>query len=78
MITLYYESIDSYGKVTKRKFKTLHGAQKAAYQRVGASPTLGSYYAVSDDGVGKITVDGCTLAELFPLSADQHDWKKGA
>jgi hypothetical protein len=45
-----------------------------AYQQLGPTPTLGSYYAVSDDGVGKIEVEGTdettgepvNIRKLFP------------
>ena len=63
MITVRYSSIDHYRKT--RKFKTIEGARKFAVHYVGENPDMGSSYAVSFDGVGKITVDGCTLNELF-------------
>ena len=66
IITVRYYSVDSYGRATARKFKTLAGAHKFAASMVGRFPTFGSNYAVSDDGVGKVTVQGCTLRELFP------------
>ena len=66
-VTLWASSIDAQ-EPKKRTYRTLRGAQQYAYQRVGVSPTLGSYYAVSDDGVCKIECEGCTLEELFPLS----------
>jgi hypothetical protein len=67
IIIVHYESIDSYGRVKTRSFKSLKGAQKYAHDWIGPCPSLGGYYAVSDDGVGKITVSGdATLAELFP------------
>lgn len=63
-IEVTYSSID--GCRMKKSFKTLSGAQKFAHEYVGQHPDLGSYYAVSFDGVGKITVSGTTLAQLFP------------
>ena len=39
---------------------------------IGRHPELGGHYAVSGDGVGKITCDGCTLAELFPAEGAQQ------
>jgi hypothetical protein len=66
LIRVRYESIDSYGRGKTRAFKTLKGAQKYAHAWVGKYPTRGAWYAVSDDGVGKITVTGATLSELFP------------
>jgi hypothetical protein len=68
MITVRYSSIDRYRKT--RKFKTLAGARRFAHTWVGEHPDLGSTYAVSFDGIGKVTVDGATLAELFPPPAD--------
>lgn len=67
-ITVLYESIDRFRK--KRTFKTLEGARKFATHYVGEDADIGSFYAVSCDGVGKITVDGCTLRELFTGKAD--------
>jgi hypothetical protein len=69
MIKVKYSSIDRFSK--SAQFKTLAGAQKFAQKWVGASPELGSYYAVSADGVGKVTVRGdldgkaVTVADLF-------------
>ena len=34
---------------------------------IGAHPKIGFTYAVSGDGVSKITCEGCPLAELFPF-----------
>lgn len=62
-ITVTYQSIDRYRK--RRTFKTLAGARKFAVNWVGENPEMGSTYAVSGDGIGKITVDGATLRELF-------------
>lgn len=63
-IKVRYSSIDGYSQT--RKFKTLPGAQAFAQKWVGKYPSLGGSYAVSDDGIGKVTVQGTTLAELFP------------
>jgi hypothetical protein len=63
IIKVKYSSVDGYNKV--RSFKTLTGARKFAQEWVGKNPDLGSYYAVSDDGVGKITVNGVPLKALF-------------
>lgn len=63
MITVRYSSIDHYHKTSQ--FKTLEGARKFAVRCVGEHPDFGSTYAVSDDGVGKVTVEGCTLRDLF-------------
>ncbi len=67
-ITIRYRSIDGYAE--RRNFRTLGGARRFAHLWVGPHPDLGSTYAVSNDGVGKITVEGATLADLFPAPAD--------
>lgn len=63
-IVIRYTSID--GASEKRKYKTLFAAREWARKLVGAHPDCGSYYAVSDDGIGKVTVEGAKLAEIFP------------
>ena len=70
MITVFYESID--GARQRRTFKTPEGARKFAVLKVGEHPEVGTGYAVSGDGVGKVTVEGCTIAALFakPAGAD--------
>lgn len=64
MIKVRYSSIDGFKKT--KTFKTLKGAQKAAHYWIGAHPEIGSTYAVSGDGVGKVTLQGATLKEVFP------------
>lgn len=63
-IIVRYSSCDGYSE--RRKFKTLKGAQKFAHKWVGEHPEIGSSYAVSGEGIGKVTVSGCSLRELFP------------
>ena len=64
-IKVLYTSVDRVR--IKRAFKTLKMAQRFAHHYVGAHPDMGSYYAVSNDGIGKIEVWGdCTLQQLFP------------
>lgn len=63
MIIVGYSSIDHYRET--RKFKTVTGARAYATKWVGKNPELGHSYAISGDGVGKITVSGISLAELF-------------
>jgi hypothetical protein len=65
-IRVQYSSIDGYRET--KVFKTLAGAQRYAHKYVGAHPEIGSSYAISGDGVGKIMVEGVTEAELFPDS----------
>jgi hypothetical protein len=64
LIKVNYSSIDGGSK--SGKFKTLKAAQKFAQNWIGAHPEIGSRYAVAGDGIGKITVEGASLAELFP------------
>lgn len=64
-ITISYTAVDGFKEA--RSFKTLAGARRYAHQRVGANPEMGTYYAVSGDGVGKVTVLGSVkLDDLFP------------
>jgi len=71
MIGVTYTSIDWVRK--SKTFKTLKGAQNFAQYWVGETPELGSFYAVSFDGVGKITCAGCALIELFPKLAEEAE-----
>lgn len=63
-ITVRYTSID--GCRESRTYKTLEGARKFAQYWIGPHPEIGYSYAIAGDGVGKITVLGAALAELFP------------
>ena len=64
-IKVHYSSVDRFSQ--SRTFKTLEGAQRFAQKWVGRTPELGMWYAVSGDGIGKITVVGdATLRDLFP------------
>jgi hypothetical protein len=63
-ITVRYAAVDGYR--TTRKFTSIAGARKFAARYIGNNPdTFGGSYAVSDDGVGTVRVEGCTLAALF-------------
>ena len=55
----------------RRSFRTLAGAQAFAHRYVGPTPgiSLTFQYAVSDDGVCKITAS-CSIVDLFPASAE--------
>ena len=64
MIRVTYHSID--GHKESITFTYLSPAQRWAQRWIGKAPSLGSTYAVSDDGIGKITVEGATLKEIFP------------
>jgi len=62
-ITVRYAAVDGY--TARRAFKTVEAARRYAVERVGKNPDTCGSYAVSDDGVGTVRVQGCTLAELF-------------
>lgn len=62
-IRVTYQSVDGYRQT--RTFKTLAGARRFAQTWIGPTPDIGWGYAISADGIGKITVDGCGLEELF-------------
>jgi hypothetical protein len=64
MIRVRYSSCDGCSEV--RKYKALAAARTFAHKMVGAHPDLGRTYAVSFDGIGKVEVEGATLADLFP------------
>lgn len=67
-IQVLYRAIDGFEQ--RRSFYTLALAQRYAQERVGQFPDLASYYAVSYDGVGTITVTGADLEDLFPATKD--------
>jgi hypothetical protein len=64
MIIVYYTSVDGCRKT--EVCKDLQHAREWAHYWVGEHPEMGSRYAISGDGVGKITCSGCKLSELFP------------
>ena len=64
MIIVRYSTVD--GVDENKTFKHIGQARQYAHHWIGATPEVGRGYAVSGDGVGKITVDGATLKDLFP------------
>jgi len=70
MITVRYSAVDGYS--ARKRFASLQKAQKFARKWVGDHPEIGRSYAISGDGVGKVTVSGTTLAELFPATSDRN------
>jgi len=71
IIKVRYLSVDGCSK--SRQFKTLKGARKFAHECVGEHPDLGSCYAVSFDGVGRITTN-IPLQELFSPREEEKDY----
>jgi hypothetical protein len=63
-IQVRYSTCD--GVRIAKRFKSLAGARRFAQKWVGAHPDIGSAYAVSSDGIGIISVDNVSLADLFP------------
>jgi hypothetical protein len=53
VIKVHYSTIDRYSE--SRRFKTLKGARAYVAKRLGTSYDAGIAYAVSYDGVGKVT-----------------------
>jgi hypothetical protein len=70
-IKIGYRAVDGFRKTST--FKTLAGARRYAHRMIGEAPSIGSGYAVSDDGIGRVMVTGCSLAELFPKAWDLAD-----
>jgi hypothetical protein len=68
MIKLTYSTVDGYLKY--KTFNDLAKAKEWAKHWMG-TPEIGSTYAVTGDGIGKMECSGCTLYELF----DQEDWR---
>jgi hypothetical protein len=63
MITVTYTSIDGVSKT--RRYKNPKHARAFAITWVGPQDAEGGSYAVSNDGVGKVTWTGITRAQLF-------------
>ena len=64
LIKIHYTSIDGASK--HGIFKTIKGAQGFARDWVGLYPDRGQGYAISTDGIGKITFSGVSVEVLFP------------
>lgn len=62
-ITVRVSTLDHHSE--SRHFVTIPGARAYAARWVGRSPEMGSTYAVSGDGVARVTVLGISLKELF-------------
>jgi hypothetical protein len=62
-IRVRYNSLDRFSQ--SRTFKTLEGARRYAQKWVGAHPDHTAWYAVSNDGVGRVTAS-VPMTDLFP------------
>jgi hypothetical protein len=65
-IIVYYSTVDGYRTSKRFRLSDLPKAKLYAQEWIGKYPSMGSHYAVSDDGIGKIEVAGATLHDLFP------------
>lgn len=63
-IRTIYTSVDGYREA--KTHLTINAARNWAARWVGQTPEVGTTYAIAGDGIGKITVQGCTIQELFP------------
>jgi hypothetical protein len=63
VIKVRYSSVD--GCKRNATFGTLARAQAWAQEWIGKG-NVGTNYAVSNDGIGKIECEGCRIEELFP------------
>lgn len=65
-----YRSLDGYTET--RTYYTLDGARRFAHKWVGALAESSEQfqYAVSWDGIGRITVRGCNIRDLFPQTEE--------
>jgi hypothetical protein len=62
-IRVHYNAIDHFSQ--SRSFKTLAAARRYAQKWVGPHPDTTGWYAVSFDGVGRITAN-VPMTDLFP------------
>ena len=67
-IVIRYRTIDRFSE--RRVFTTLKGARAYARKRLGDSFDIGTGYAVSGDGIGKVMVEGIGLHELLEQPVD--------
>lgn len=67
LIRMYYSTID--GVNIHKACETIEEARSWAMTWVGEHPEIGSYYAISGDGIGKVMVDDCSIRDIFPENA---------
>jgi hypothetical protein len=66
-VTLSFATVDGVRKILS--YDSVEAARVAAHDWVGEAPTFGSDYAISDDGVVRVSVNGATLTDIFPRGA---------
>ena len=62
-IAIHSTTID--GQRQTKTYRSLSGARKYAMAQVGRFPQVCDTYAISGDGITKITVDGASLPDLL-------------
>lgn len=73
-LSVYFKTVDHYSE--SRRFATLEGARAYAQRKIGETPEMGSFYAVSPWGDARITVNGtvgeraASVCDLFPRVAE--------
>ncbi len=71
-IVITATSVD--GEPKTRRYSSLSPKAIAfAHAMVGESPEVGSNYAVSGDGVSKITIEGASIRDLFPEDGTESE-----
>jgi hypothetical protein len=70
MIKVLYRSCDGYYQ--DAMFDNIEEAQGHAQYWLGKHPDLAGWYAVSNDGIATIQVEGTTLDALFPPPEDER------
>jgi hypothetical protein len=66
-ITIYYESVDGFKKTAE--FTDIRDARTYAQEWMGKHCDVTHNYAISGDGIGRIMVDGISLADLFEVKS---------
>jgi hypothetical protein len=69
-IKMTYKASDGFTK--RGSFKTVAGAKAFAAKWVGETPEVGTTYAVSPDGVGRVTWSGVSKADLFGETLEEE------
>ncbi len=75
--TLTITTIDS-DEPRYARYRKLDNARARAQREVGDHPTIGHGYAVSQDGITKIEVDGTTIGDLFDGPTTDNDFRRTA
>lgn len=69
MISITYLAVDGFTET--RAFETHAEARTYAVHWIGAHPEIGRSYAISGDGIGRITAEGIAIHDLFEKETNQ-------